>query len=176
MRAIKGVVAGALLLVGCDNPNSSAVDSDETKAELALLRSQLGTLRSQVDRQGDRLVPDEAYMKPGERGFSWMQTGPMIFRIALIEIKPSGNGSSVEFAVGNLMAMGVRDCIMSASWGSTDASGQAVPSTQHSADFNLGESIPAGDFAYPNVTLADLPPAKLGYVTVTRIRCLRNAF
>lgn len=169
MRYRRMVAMCVLALTACEKPTSLP------DPEIAITRSHLVALEARVQRMEQRAVPDYAAMKPGEDGYRVMQSAGYMLRVRLDDVKPSGNGSKATISIGNLMAMGLRDCTLSVVWGSTDSAGSAVAESRHEQVFRISDEIPGGDFAFPELLLSDIQPSKLGYVTLNEVLCLRNS-
>jgi len=163
------LLAVFLLLSSCGKPPRNDLDPDA-----AILRSRVDALENRLTRLEHRQPQEYAFLKPGQENWVWLWNGAYSLRIGLREVKPSGNGSRVELSVQNPLAVALRDCKASILWGQVDDAGSPVEDTKHEKLFDLEAPLIAGAFSWPSFTLSDIPPSKLGFVTVKSIDCART--
>lgn len=160
----------ALAITACRQDNSTppiAVATSSTEARLAELEKSVADLRATSNIR-------IAYLKPGSPGWVLIDTtGSMPLRVGLDEIKSHANGSEVTVQLGNPSSVSLRECTLQVGWGETKPDGSTIAETWHSAAIRLAETLPAGDFAAPKIQLPDIPPERLGAVTVGNVECLR---
>lgn len=168
---------GALLCIiavaGCSNSSDDALS--DAQADLVIANTKIDALINRVDRLEKQAPSDYASFNPTDGGWSWLWTGDFAIRIGIESVARSGNGSKVKLAILNPLAANLMGCSIRADWGETDSSGTMVQDTAHNETFTLKEIISAGDFVFPEVNLSDIPPARLGKVTLSEFRCSRSS-
>ena len=161
------VVGLALALASCGR--APEIDYDQK-----LLEVRLSIHEDRLNRLEARQPADYAAFRPKDKSWQWVTNQDFPLRVGIDKIAASGNGSKVTVSVGNPLSMALRDCTMSVLWAETDSQGVAIEATKHKESMKLEADLPAGGFAFPSFDLADIPPAKLGLVTVSEIYCLRT--
>lgn len=164
------ILLAALAISACRQETSSppiAVTTTSTEARLAELEKNVADLRTTS-------ITRIAYLKPGAPGWVLIHTtGNMPLRVGLDEIKAHSNGTEVVMQLGNPSSVNLRECTLQIGWGETKPDGSTIADTWHNTSIHLAESLPAGDFATPKIRLSDIPPEKLGAVTIGNVECLR---
>lgn len=156
-----------MILAGCDSQANPATSQD-----LFALKLQVDSLSRQLNAVQSSQAADYVSFSPGQNdGWSWVSTGPYALRASLKEVTPQGNGSKLRLVIGNPLATQFSECSVNIMWAETDASGVVIPSSRHDKIFDL-EPVASG-FTFHNAAVADIPPEKLGRVTLSRLRCSR---
>lgn len=163
-------VVACLLLAACQKPAQAI---KEERADALIEQIKADAINNRLTRLENNAIPDYAAMRPGKTGWQWVNSRGLQIRVDIDKVAASGNGSKVDLAVLNPMSVGLADCSVSVFWVETDAAGVGIPNTRHHDVMRLKETLPPGDFAFPSLILEDIPPAKLGIVTVEDLMCLR---
>ena len=164
------ILLAALAITACRQESSAppiAVATSSTEARLAELEKSVAELRTTS-------ITRIAYLKPGSPGWVLIDTtGSMPLRVGLDEIKAHANGSEVAVQIGNPSSISLRECTLQVGWRETKPDGSTIADTWHNTSIHLATPLPAGDFATHKMQLPDIPPEKLGAVTIGNIECLR---
>lgn len=139
-----------------------------------MLRSEVDALQIRVQRLEYSQPADYLAFKPTEKSWRWLTSQDYPVRMGIHDLAAAGNGSKVSFDIGNPLAMSLGSCTIRLIWFETDSQGNAVTNTRHEDVRKIDGWIPAGGYATPNFSLEDIPPAKLGKVTVSDLLCLQT--
>ena len=140
---------------------------------MTLLRNRVEALETRLLAVQYRQPADYVSFKPSEKNWQWLTSQGFPLRVGIRGTKASGNGSEVSFDIGNPLAMDLGTCTIKLIWAETDSQGIAVAGTRHEDVREIEGWIPAGGYAAPDFTLEDIPPPKLGLVTVSDLNCLK---
>ena len=165
---MRKIILLAALVGGCNNQSDKQIATD---VDIQMLRSRITILDDRVTRLEHRQPSDYAFFSSSTKGWTWLTNGNYAVRVGLGKRAKEGNGSRQSFSFQNPLAVHLRDCTVTLTWGETDKAGTIVEGTKHQHEFELPEGIKSGDYAFPSFDLADIPPDKLGFVTVNSIDC-----
>jgi hypothetical protein len=112
-----------------------------------------------------------ATFKPGDKKWQWLNNGLYIVRIDLDDMKPKGNGTELNYTILNTISVPLRNCKISVAWSSTDSSGAVIPTTAHGEQRDIDDTLEVGRFTPAKMILQDLPPDKIGSVTLSGLEC-----
>ena len=150
---------------GCDKPY------DPTAADVATMKIDVDSLKSRVAELEKVQLAGIVYLKTSDKEWQWLHGDFGAIRVGLGDIAKSGNGSKIDLVIQNPLAATLRECSVDIGWYSTDASGAAKSETAHTKNFDIRENLTGGQFVVPSFDLADLPPDRLGGVSVGNLNC-----
>lgn len=153
-----------LLLSACGDESGNDLQKEA-------LEQQIHALQTRIEALEGRTRP-YATLKPSDKTFTWLDAGPNQVAVSLSGIEAQGNGSRVNVVITNPNDIGQRDCSSTITWGETAADGANQPG--QTRKMPLGESLVG--VALVKLDLSDIPPDRLGYITLSSIECQRLAF
>ncbi|WP_375284220.1 hypothetical protein [Sphingobium yanoikuyae] len=168
MRAVMLGVLGCL--AACNDGGKGGSEN----VDIGIMKSRIEILEGRVSRLESRQPADYAFLKPGDKNWTWISNGAYSLRVGISNVAESGSGSKVRLDIQNPLAISLQDCEIDLLWGETDTAGTPVESSKHKKFFDIPGGLPAGDYAFPEFVLDDVPPKKLGFVTIRSIECRRT--
>lgn len=163
-RVLLGVLS--VVLSACGQVSKQAVDS----GTIALLGDRLEILDDKVRAmEADRLRDNRfaAVLKPNSPGYMMLGTDETMLPIELVRVEPSGNGTKAVLLIGNPLNATITDLSAFLAWGETNAKGEPQDPVNELSRYTFKGSFAPGQWTEKTVPLADLPPAKLGYVKLS---------
>ncbi|MFC3077679.1 DUF3251 domain-containing protein [Phenylobacterium terrae] len=106
-----------------------------------------------------------AFLKPTDREYSWLKTDFGMVAVAIEAVSANANGSRVVLTFGNPSSAGLTGISATVDWGRVDASGTPV-GQPFSKEVTFDRPLLGGTWRNYPITLADVPPAELGYIRV----------
>jgi hypothetical protein len=165
------VIAAVFSLSGCDAGKPAQGNALATlPGEEPVRKWEFETLKSQVDdirtRQTARLLVDHTTvsLNPNSTGFSLLDTpvGPIALRID--DVSAYANGSRIKLALGNTTSATLLKPSATIEWGSVNEKGEELEPAGTLTARQLTDRLEAGRWKFVTLPLANLPPAKVGYV------------
>lgn len=169
MRRI--TIIAAVLVTACNNQSARLTN---TEVENQLLRARLTVLEDRLTRLEDRQPINYAFLKTNSKNWVWLANGGYTLRVGLEKTTKAGNGSRVSLTVQNPLSVHLRGCTARLLWGETNSQGNPVEASKHQKEFDLPNGFDSGTYSFPEFDLGDIPPDKLGFVTVQSIDCERT--
>lgn len=131
-------------------------------------------LEDRLDAMERQAPSSSVEFKPGVKKWQWLDNGLYIVRIDIDDMKPKGNGTEISYTIQNSLAVPLRHCKISIAWSSTDASGAVIASTAHGEERDIEEGLEVGRYTPVKMLLQDLPPDKIGKITLSSLACTRT--
>ena len=166
------VLVWLVVLSGCA-PTSEV---ETLKLEVAAVKSVADQLKSDYDaykRSADvekavSSMDRIAYLTPGDKGYSSVQTRLGVVTVSFDSIKAYANGSEVTLVWGNTTSAKLTAVTATVEWGRVDDKGFPNNETARKRQHTI-EALREGAWTKSSVILEGLPPQDLGFVRVSEL-------
>ena len=155
-----------LALTGCEQASIPADNS----GTIALLGDRLEILNDKVRAIEEQRLRDSrfaAILKPNTTGYTMLGTDETLLPVQLVRVEPSGNGTKAVLLIGNPLNVTITDLSAFLAWGETNAKGVEQDPVAELNRYTFKGTFAPGAWTEKTVPLADLPPARLGYVKLS---------
>lgn len=166
------VIVAALISSGCGQSTSAETESKLTEAtsEAQALQEKLDGLQQKIEMMDlFRTMERVAFLKPGDEGYSVIQSDIGLLTVALEDIKPYANGSKVTLNFGNTTAATINGLNAKIDWGSVGEDGAPINEKAKSREVKFNETLRSGAWTRANVVLEGIPPAELGFIRLREV-------
>lgn len=160
-------IVAALISSGCDQSTSAETESRLTEAtfEAQVLQEKVDGLQQKIEMMDlFRTMERVAFLKPGDEGYSVIQSDIGLLTVALEDIKPYANGSKVTLNFGNTTAATINGLNAKIDWGSVGEDGTPINEKVKSREVKFNETLRSGAWTRANVVLEGIPPTELGFI------------
>lgn len=165
-------IATALMLHGCDQGTSA-----DTERTVTVVTDDAGALQEKVDALQQKIETMDllrtmervAFLKPGDEGYSVVQSDIGVLTVALVDIKPYANGSKVTLNFGNTTAATINGLNAKIDWGSVGEDGTPMNEKAKSREVKFNETLRSGAWTQANVVLEGIPPTELGFIRLREV-------
>jgi hypothetical protein len=162
-------IVAALILPGCGQSTSAETESKLTD-EAQALQEKVDGLQQKIEMMDlFRTMERVAFLKPGDEGYSVIQSDIGLLTVALEDIKPYANGSKVTLNFGNTTAATVNGLKAQIDWGSVGEDGTPINEKAKSREVKFNETLRPGAWTRANVVLEGIPPAELGFIRLREV-------
>lgn len=166
---LQTAVAAGLMLTGCGQ-NVSMETIQNSSDEIQALQEKVDGLQQQIEIMDFlRNLERVAYLKPGDEGYTVIQSDIGFLTVALEDIKPYANGSKVTLNFGNATAATINGLNARIDWGSVGDDGAPINDKAKSREVKFSETLRAGAWTRANVVLEGIPPTELGFVRLREV-------
>lgn len=166
----------ALMLSSACGPDPALTELQESNSELQRtvhsLQAKLATLSDEVNElQIDnmmRSLEGVAFLSVGSDGYSTIETNLGRLTVSLENVRPYANGSKVTLVFGNTTYTTIDGVNAQLAYGSVDDKGSPLLGSERSKELAF-DVIRPGSWKRVPVSLEGVPPAKLGYVRLSKL-------
>lgn len=111
MRAVMLGVLGCL--AACNDGGKGGSEN----VDIGIMKSRIEILEGRVSRLENRQPADYAFLKPGDKNWTWISNGAYSLRVGISNVAESGSGSKVRLDIQNPLAISLQDCEIDLLWG-----------------------------------------------------------
>ena len=140
----------ALSMSGCEDASPDVAEGPAAVEEPAI----------------DSVVVD---LVPGQDRYVLAKLDIGTLAISLETIRPSGAGSDIVLQIGNTSAAGLENLSATIQWGVLAADGTPQTAPERTREAPISENVQPGKWTRAVITLADVPPAELGFIRLSNI-------
>ena len=166
--AFVGIIT--ILLIGCtEDPRVDNLQQEiiSTNNEIASLKKEIEDLKNQQNfDQFVRSLNKIAYLKPGNEGYSTIQSDLGVLTIHIDNIVAYANGSKVTLAFGNPLSASIDGLKAKIQYGEVDKEGIPNYGTAKTKEVTFNETLQPGSWTDIKVVLEGISCSKLGFIEV----------
>jgi len=108
-------------------------------------------------------------LKPGSDGYGVIRFSLGSLTLDVRNIAAYANGTRMTFVFGNPLSSTLNGVSISVSYGEVNEAGVPIEETVKSKEIKLNKSLSAGAWTSVQVTLDNITPAKLGFISVGNV-------